>query len=84
MKIYRLEFEMVDALSCPQFYRGENPICKPQDVPDRFWHKVKTEGDNPFAQYNTLKRWAETGEQLIRNVKLFEGEASDIEWAELP
>jgi hypothetical protein len=50
-------------------------------VPDEFWVKTSRETDNPWQQYNTLKQWAETGTQLIRNVKLFEM-SGNPQWVE--
>ena len=46
------------------------------------WHTTEVEftGDERIGQYRTLKRWAETGEQPIRNVVLERGTASVVEW----
>ena len=70
-KIYKLEFE---AVMEPKFYSpdGKIPNCTADQVPGEYWHKSEKETDNPWQQYNTLKQWQKTGEQLIRNVKLSE------------
>lgn len=34
------------------------------------WHRVETRPADPWDQYHTLKRWAATREQPIRNVVL--------------
>lgn len=83
-EIYKLEFEVVSAIGRGvQYYRGEMPICKPVEVPDEFWSKVSKQTDNPWDQYNTLKKWAETGEQLIRNVRLLKA-TSLPKWEAVP
>ena len=80
--LYKLEFEVVPAVGKgSQFYYGDNPVCNPEFVPDEFWVKTSRETDNPWQQYNTLKQWAETGTQLIRNVKLFEM-SGNPQWVE--
>jgi hypothetical protein len=80
-----------------RFYRGDDPACHPAQVPDEFWTKSSREvevnpsaerlGDDPAGdglldQAVTLRRWAETGEQLIRNVKL--EQCPDPVWVEVP
>lgn len=73
MKIYKIQWEQVLPFrEATKFYTGEEPNCKPQDVPEEFWHKTTREDSSPWQQYETLKLWAETGEQLIRKVQLFE------------
>lgn len=82
-KSYKLEFEVVISNgNGSRFYTGEKPNCKPSQVPDEFWSKVEKQDSDPFAQYHTLKKWAETGEELIRNVKLSEAINSSV-WKEV-
>lgn len=79
-EIYKLEFEVVSPIGKGfRFYAGEQPICRPEEVPDEYWTKTSRETDNPWQQYNQLKAWVKTGEQLIRNVNLFKA-ASQPEW----
>ena len=79
-QIYKIEFEVVPALGKgSRFYYGDDPICKPEFVPDEFWAKESRETDDPWDQYHNLRKWQETGEQLIRNVKLYKMKANP-EW----
>ena len=82
--MYRLQFEAVLPMGPgAKYYYGEKPICRPEEVTDEAaWVKSdKTVDYDPWEQYRNLKRWAETGEQLIRNVKLFE--AGEPTWKEV-
>ena len=81
MSKYRLTFELVGPYKGSKFYSGSKPNCRPEDVPDEYWDKVDKEDNDPWQQYQKLKEWAETGEQLIRNVKLYA--APDQEWKEV-
>ena len=79
-EIYKIEFEIVSPIGQGfRFYRNEQPICNASDVPDEYWTKTSRETDNPWQQYNQLRAWAKTGEQLIRNVCLFKA-AKPQEW----
>lgn len=83
-KTYKLRFEVVSAIGVgSQFYNGEEPNCKPADVPDEFWHVVEKFDTNLWDQYRNLKKWAETGEQLIRNVRLYVAPVPNAKWAEV-
>lgn len=62
-----------------QFYHGDNPNCRPKDVPGEFWKQISKETDNPWQQYNQLKAWAKSGDQLIRNVRLYKSE-TEPQW----
>lgn len=77
-KRFRLEWQSVSAIRWPEAYRGERPALLPEHCPDEMWHSTSREADDKsdiLGQYQTLKRWAETGEELIRNVWLFEATA---------
>lgn len=82
---YKTTWEMVSPFAAGgAFYRGDDPACRPEDVPDDWWHTTEVEhnGDaDRLDQYETLKGWAETGEQLIRNVQLWSMPVG--EWAEV-
>ena len=86
MKAYKLTFESVSPLGPgAQFYRGDVPCARPEEVPDEFWHVTEVEHDGSRAdQYTTLRMWAESGQQLIRNVRWFEAETTEPEWVERP
>lgn len=78
--IYKLEFETVSPCGAGyKFYANDEPICKPDEVPDEYWSKVSRDTDNPWQQYQSLKKWVETGEQLIRNVNLWKMD-SEPKW----
>lgn len=82
-EIYKLEFQVVSALwPGNRFYSGDQPNCRPEEVPNEFWSTSSRETDCPWQQYNTLKEWAKTGEQLVRNVRLFKM-VSNPTWEEI-
>ncbi len=55
---YRIIFEIVSPIG--------------SGVAEEDWFETINNTDDPWDQYNTLKEWAESGEHLIRNVRLFE------------
>lgn len=75
---YRVVFESVGPYANGgRYYRGDIPVGRPEEVPDKFWHETVAEHDNSERaqdQFTTLTRWADTGEQLIRNVRLLKAE----------
>lgn len=80
---YKIEFESVSAVGeGNQFYCGDEPNCRPDNVPNNFWHKTIRETEDPQQQYKTLLGWAKEGTQLIRNVKLFKSDVNP-EWKEI-
>ncbi len=82
-KIYKLEFEIVSPIGKGMiFYSYKQPNTKPSDVPDEYWLKSSRQTDDPFDQYNTLKKWVKEGFHLVRNVKLYE-QISQSQWIEL-
>jgi hypothetical protein len=79
----KIEWEVVSIFGPGYiFYRNEKPICKPSEVPDKYWSNVTNDTSATMDQYQTLLRWSKTGEQLIRNVKLFKSVAAPI-WEEV-
>ena len=77
-KVYRLEFEVVtDPAMVYMFKKTHMSISV---VDESYWHKVVKEDTNPWQQYNTLCEWERTGEEPIRNVKLFEAEKIEADW----
>lgn len=77
---YRITWEGVMPMGKgASYYHGERPICRPEDVPDEAWTAGENITDDPWDQYNGLKGWAESGEELIRNVRLFKREDPDWE-----
>lgn len=72
---YRIEWEMVGPIGPGRiFYAGERerPNCRPEEVPDEYWTRIKRETPDPWDQFHQLSRWAESGEELIRNVTLWQ------------
>ena len=83
--IYKLEFEVVSPVGPgAKFYQGEEPNCRPEAVPEEFWSKVTRQGANLRDQYDNLKAWAASGEQLIRNVQLFQAVMTDWTLVDAP
>ena len=75
MSKYRIIFEVVSPIGSGAKYYDQfqrKPICKPEDVDEKDWHEVISNTDDPWDQYSNLKAWAESGEHLIRNVRLYE------------
>lgn len=80
--VYRLTFEIVSAVAHPQYYRNEKPTVPADQVPDEYWHTVERTASDVHGQYIGLRRLIDQGE-LIRNVHLFEGEATEVSWREV-
>lgn len=79
---HRVSFEVVSPFAAGgAFYRGDNPTCRPEDVPDEFWTTTTREADEASIrdQATVLAQWAETGEQLIRNVRMFKVDRTETE-----
>lgn len=81
MSQYKITWEMVSAVKHPELYYNEGPNTPNFYVPEECWHTVEKETDNPWDQYNTLRKWAEEGTEYIRNVHLYEL-VSSPEWRE--
>lgn len=72
---YRLSWESPDPWACSATEDAYGKDCWPRVVWDELpgWHRTEVkflEGSDRMGQYETLKRWAETREQPIRNVVL--------------
>lgn len=79
---FKTSWESVSALADNgRFYRGE---VAAEEIPDEHWNLTEVEHDgneDRLDQYRTLKRWAETGEELVRNVRLWQ--AREPVWSEV-
>lgn len=73
---YRLSWESPPSHFCALMEQQYGKDCWPRvdwsDWPQIEWHvtSVVFVGNERMGQYNTLKQWAETKEQPIRNVTL--------------
>ncbi len=81
---YKVEWEMVSAISHPEYYQNELPIVSPFSVPDEHWHIVNREGDEDSikGQYVGLIKLKMSGE-LIRRCSLYKAETETIDWQEI-
>jgi hypothetical protein len=87
--IYRLSWEMVDVHRIYQYYNadpalysGVQQMVPNSRIPDRDWHAISKETDNPWDQYNTLREWEAADKEFVRNVKLEQQVASPV-WVEI-
>jgi len=67
----------------PRVYDNVTQIVPNDQIPDEDWHVVERESDlaDLEEQYRTLKRWSETGDEPIRNVRLYRSE--EPQWVEI-
>lgn len=84
---YRLSWEMVNLRELwrysnadPAMYSNTTQTVPNSEIPDEHWRPVSKVTDNPWDQYNTLKRWADADEQFVRNVKLEQAENVEPDW----
>jgi hypothetical protein len=70
----KISFETVSAIGHPEYYNGDAPSVRPEQVPDEHWHTVERVGEDVHDQYNGLRQLMEQGE-LIRDVRLLQGES---------
>jgi hypothetical protein len=85
MSIRKVSFEYVSAISHPEYYRGDNPCVRPEEVPDNHWTKVERErsAEGATEQYNGLLELIGSGE-LIRNAELYEAETpAEPQWSKV-
>lgn len=82
MKVVKLSFEHVKAISYPQYYRGDRPAVSADDVPDEHWTRTERTGEGIWDQYDGLQELMYTGE-LIRNVFVYEAEVPVPEWRDV-
>lgn len=79
--VYKLEFEVVTDPAMGYFYKKNK--LKPHEVDEKYWHKVSKVDTNPWQQFNQLREWEASGEELIRNVHLYEAENVEPSWKEI-
>lgn len=82
VRMRKLSWEYVSAISHPEHYRGGNPCVAAGDVPEAHWSPVERAGDDVASQHNGPIQLMGQGE-LIRNVRIFEGEATEPQWVEV-
>jgi hypothetical protein len=83
VKIFKVAFEHVSVIRYPQYYRGDQPCVTPAAVPEEHWTSTEVERDEAAArvQIEGLHTLVARGE-LVRNVRLFEADAPQVEWRE--
>lgn len=82
-KRYRLTFEVVNPISHPQAYMGDEPWMRKQDIPGDWWQQVQKEVsdfEEIRDQANNLQKSDAEGSEFIRNVHL---EESGVSWTEI-
>ncbi len=86
-QIYRLSWEMVSAAELwrycnadPAFYKNVTQIVPNSQIPDEHWHRVERTDTDPWAQYSTLRQWADADKEFVRNVVLERAERIDPDW----
>jgi hypothetical protein len=73
--VYRLTWESINTWQAAGMEQSYGKDVWPS-LPDEKWASLAWQeptvkvADNPWDQYHTLKRWAATHEQPIRNVRL--------------
>lgn len=78
LEIYRVRFETVSQQALrkysnadPLMYKNTTQTVPNSQIPDEDWHEVTGhETDNPWAQYNQLRKWDAEDREFIRNVRL--------------
>jgi len=75
--LYRLSWEMVRpsrtwaySNADPTYYKNTTQVVPNSEIPDEDWRPISKETDNPWAQYDTLKLWADSDFGFVRNVRL--------------
>ena len=87
--LYRLTWEMTSlnflhlySNADPRYYKNTTQIAPNSEIPDEHWHEVSRETDDPWQQYNQLKKWADADTGFVRNVRL-EKQVNEPEWREV-
>lgn len=77
MPKFRLSFEVVSATNLwkycdadPTFYKNVTQLIPNSQIPDEDWYKIEKETDNPWEQYNNLRKWDRENREFVRNVVL--------------
>lgn len=80
--IRKVAFDHVSAIAHPEYYRGDNPAVRPDQVPDEHWSHTERQGDVD-SQHEGLLELIQHGE-LIRNVRLYEADTPEpAQWREV-
>lgn len=89
MTLYRLSWEMVNVGDMkrfcnadPYFYSNVQQLVPNSEIPEECWHTVSRETDDPWAQYDQLREWADADREFVRNVVL-EEQVSEPAWREV-
>lgn len=78
LQIYRVRFEVVGQTALrkysnadPLLYKNTTQTVPNSQIPDEDWHEVTGhETDNPWQQYNQLRKWVAEDQGFVRNVRL--------------
>ncbi len=89
-EIYRVLFEVVSQSALrkysnadPVMYKNTTQTVPNSQIPDEDWHEVEGRAtDNPWQQYNQLRKWEAEDREFVRNVRL-QRMISQPEWAEV-
>jgi hypothetical protein len=88
-EVYRLSWEMVLASELwrysnadPLTHKNTTQTVPNSRIPDEHWHLVQKTDTDPWAQYNTLRKWAKEDRDFVRNVRL-EKQVSEPEWEDV-
>lgn len=90
-RVYRLSWEMVRqgelwryCNADPRCYKNTTQTVPNSQIPDEHWYPINKTTDNPWSQYNGLKRWADNDEQFVRRVVLEQADVVISEWEPVP
>lgn len=79
----KVTFEHVSAIVHPEYYSGDRPRVRPEDVPGEHWSLIERQGEGVEGQFAGLRQLMASGE-LIRDVHLYEADApAEPQWREL-
>jgi hypothetical protein len=76
--IYRVRFEAVGQSALrkycnadPAMFKNTTQTVPNSQIPDEDWHEVTGhETDNPWQQYNQLRKWESEDREFVRKVRL--------------
>ena len=86
-EIYRVLFEVVNQSALrkysnadPVMFKNTTQTVLNSQIPDEDWHPVEGRAtDNPWQQYNQLRKWESQDREFVRNVRL-ERMAGEPQW----
>jgi hypothetical protein len=89
-EIYRVLFEVVNQSALrkysnadPVMYKNTTQTVPNSQIPDEDWHAVEGRAtDNPWQQYNQLRKWEDEDREFVRNVRL-QKMTSEPQWEEV-